>query len=384
MFQIGKNLLLSLVLAGTTSSALAASSTYFGGGFTAASLRQDSSGSARAFADAEDLTSGSGQLRLLHQSYLGYSPVIAEILLDGGTYGEEDGFYDTTGTVRWDYEGADSFWHAAVQSRFGDDERGLIRRSLKEQFEGRYYNNHGKRAYQYLNAELFQRGQIGFDWFTETYFLGQYLYRDLSTRDGLLQMKFGRMITPVWAMGVGGKGFAQWWERAYTDSLGAYVFTEYEYFPEAKMVLLLGSGTARAQGTKQPSQLYGLSFVQPLVRGRLETSYEKSQSAAAAGSGVNEEETTKLLWLYQLTPTQSFALNGISTREKQLTAVLTEKRQREQLGFAYFHRWGRGLRIGKDQYENEVALRYETERWRQRGAGDAQRDSISASWSFLR
>lgn len=390
MIQIGKILLSSLGLAWATyafvasHSAFAASFIYGGGGLNTSSAHQASSGVGQGFAPPDDFTLGSGQLRLLQQSYLGYSPLVAEILLDGGAYGDKGGFYDTTGTVSWDYEGATSFWHAALQGRLGDDERGLIRRSLKEQFEGRFYSKRGQRAYQFMSAELFQRGQLGADWFTETYFLGQYLYRDLRSLDGLLQLKLGRMITPVWGMGVGGKGFAQWWDRAYTDSIGAYVFTEYEYFPEAKMTLLIGSGEARAQGTKNPSQLYGMSFVQPLARGRLETSYEKSQSAAAAGSGVNEEETTKIQWLHQLTSMQSFSLNGKVTREKQLTANLIEKRQREQFGAAYFYRWGRALKIGKDQYENEAALRYEAERWRQRGAGQAQRNSISASWSFLR
>lgn len=384
MFPLRKNLLALLVIGGFQAPALrAASFNYAGGGLGLDSWRQTSTGVATAFSDAGQETAGSGQLKFLHQSFLGYSPVTVEVLLDGGAYGEEDGFYDTTATLKWDYEGPSSQWNVMMQNRFGDDERGLVRRSLKEQFDGRFYSPRGKRQYQFISLDLFHGWKVD-DWFSETYFLGQYLYRDLSTRDALLQLKLGRMVTPVWGMGLAGKGTAQWWERAFTDSLGAYVFSEYEYFPKALFSLRLGSGKARAQGRSQPSQLFGMSVKQPLLRGSIETSYEKSQSAGSAGTGVNEEETSKLLWKHELTYAQMFTVSARVTREKSLVAALEEKRQRELYGAAYFYRWGRTLRIGKNLFENEVALRLETERWRQRGMGAAGRDSISASWSFLR
>ncbi len=376
--------ILGLILVGSPSWLQAASFTYAGGALGVDSWRQTSMDAARAFAEEGSESAGHGQLRLLRQSYVGYSPITAELLVDGGAYDKNDGFYDTTTNVSLDHKGPSSQWNLALQHRMGDDERGLFRRSLQEQFEGRFYSPRGKRHYQYIGAEVFHRWQNGGDWFSETYFLGQYLYRDLSTRDGLLQLKVGRMVTPVWAMGLGGKGFAQWWERSFTDSIGVFVFSEYEYFPEAKFTLMLGSGEARAQGKRRPSQLFGMSVEQQLLRGIIKTSYEKSQSAAAAGTGVNEEETTKLSWKYGLTLAQAFAVTGKITREKSLASAQEEKRQRALYGAAYFYRWGRALQIGKDLFENELALRYEMETWRQRGAGKAGRDSISASWSFLR
>lgn len=303
-----------------------------------------------------------------------------------GTYGlYQDQKYLMDGNVAaaTTYQGQNTYSRSEVLYKASDDERGMLRLSLQDQFEAQNYS-----AYQRRFARTWEGSQL-MSWdmtqriSSEFFLWAQAVDRGVFIKSLLAQAKISYLLHGPWVVGLSGDAYWQRFDRADSRSHEPRVFLTYLAPLKGKFTLAVGQGRATALGATKQVSSYNVAWEQKLETWRVLASYGKKVGAAAnaQGTAVTEGFEAKAKWLSSRH--HHYELATSATDEESAASTVAAKRRRIYGECAYLFQMGRLIAWSEEEdvAEQEVALRYRNEQLSVKHGMKAYQYIVSISWS---